>query len=157
MITFSLLFNIIPFILIPISMYLTKKRKSLIWEIRKATICYNCKEDLGLSEMKLLSRIMDPKDFSKLCVQCTRDIKIESIKNPTLNLKYKFKKYLISKKSDKLIWYFTAAAFFFIGLDITLMLFEIKLGLSWIYGSVNIIFWLVSIYKIFLTTKKPSE
>lgn len=157
MITFSLLFNIIPFILIPISMYLTKKRKSLTWEIKKGTVCYNCKEDLGLSEMKLLSRIMDSKDFSKLCVQCTRDIKIESIKNPTLNLKYKFKKYLISKKSDKLIWYFTAAAFFFIGLDITLMLFEIKLGLSWIYGSVNIIFWLVSIYKIFLTTKKPSE
>lgn len=157
MITFSLLFNLIPLLLIPISMYFTIKRKSLSWELKKGTICRNCKKDLGLSELEILSRIDSGDDFSKICVQCSRDIKIDSIKNPLINLKYKFKNYLISEESDKLVWYFTAAVFFFIGLDITLMLFEIKLGLSWIYGSLNIIFWIISIYKIFLTTKKPSE
>lgn len=155
---FSIIYSLFPLILIPVSMFLTIKRKSLTWEIKKGKICFNCKEDLNLSDKDLMSRIMVDTDHSKLCTTCLRDLKIKSIRNPLINLKYKFQKYLISKKSDKLIWYFVGSVFFFIGLDVVLMFFGLKLHLSWIYSSINIVFWIYSIYKILYTTqKKPSE
>lgn len=155
---FSIIYSLFPLILIPVSMFLTIKRKSLSWEIKKGKICFNCKEDLNLSDKDLMSRIMVDTDHSKLCTTCLRDLKIKSIRNPLINLKYKFQKYLISKKSDKLIWYFVGSVFFFIGLDVVLMFFGLKLHLSWIYSSINIVFWIYSIYKILYTTqKKPSE
>lgn len=155
---FSIIYSLFPLLLIPISMILTVKRKSLSWEMKMGKICYNCKEYLNLSNKDLMSRLMDENDHSKLCISCSRDTKINSIRNPLINLKYKFQKYLTSKKSDNLIWYFTLAAFLFIVLDILLMYFGIKLHLSWIYSSINIVFWISSIYKIlYTTTKKTSE
>lgn len=133
-------------------MFLTLKRKSLSWEIKKGKICYHCKEDLELSSEEM--RLMLDTDNSKLCTSCSRDMKINSIRNPLISLKYKFQKYLISKNSDKLIWYFTISVFFFIGI---MILFDLK-HLSWIYSSINILFWIFSIYKIIYTTqKKVSE
>lgn len=155
---FSIIFSLFPLLLIPITMILTAKRKSLSWEIKKGKICYNCKDNLNLSDKDLMSRIMVDTDHSKLCTSCSRDMKINSIRNPLISLKYKFQKYLASKKSDNLIWYFSIAAFFFIVLDILLVIFGIKLQLSWTYSSINIIFWSLSIYKIlYTTTKKTSE
>jgi len=155
---FLIIFSLFPLLLIPITMMLTAKRKSLSWEIKKGKICYNCKDNLNLSDKDLMSRIMVDTDRSKLCTSCSRDMKINSIRNPLISLKYKFQKYLASKKSDNLIWYFSIAAFFFIVLDILLVFFGIKLHLSLTYSSINIIFWSLSIYKIlYTTTKKTSE
>lgn len=154
----SVIYSLFPILLIPISMILMVRRKSLSWEIKKGKICYNCKDNLNLSDKDLMSRLVDDNCHSKLCTSCLRDIKINSIRNPLFNLKYKFQRYLIDKKSDKLIWYFFGSVFFFIGLDILLMYFGIKLHLSWIYSTINIVFWIFSIYKIlYTTTKKTSE
>lgn len=156
---FSIIYSLFPLLLLPISIILTVKRKSLSWEIKKGKICYNCKEDLNLSNEELMKILMLDTDNSKLCLCCSRDLKINSIKNPLIASKYKFKKYLISKNSDKLVWYFGGSVFFFIVIDFSMMIFfDVKLHLFWIYSSINIIFWIINIYKTYYTTiKKPSD
>lgn len=151
---FYLLFCLLPILIIPISMYLTIKRDSLTWEIKKGKICYHCKSTLNLSDKDLMSRLMIENDHSMLCLSCSRDTKINSLKNPLLKYKYSFQKYLVQKKSDKITIYFTISSFFFISLDIILMIFSIKTILSLVYGSINLVFWIISIYKILYTTKK---
>lgn len=151
---FSVIYCLFPVLLIPISIYLSQKRKSLSWEIKKGKICYHCKEDINLSDDILMSRIMMNKDYKKLCTKCSRDIKIDSIKNPIIFLKYKFDKYLISKKSDELNWYFAGSVFMLITVDIILTICGYKIGLYLLYGTLNIIFWIISIYKIIYTTQK---
>lgn len=153
---FSVIYSLFPLLLIPISMYLLSKRKSLLWDIKKGKICYNCKDDLNLSDSDLMKRIMFDTNHAKLCLSCSRDVKINSIRNPLINLKHKFESYLISKHSDKLVWYFTGAAVVFIILDIVLISFGIKIHLSLIYTSINMIFWIINIYKILYTTKKSN-
>jgi len=152
-----LFFCLLPILIIPISMYLTIKRDSLNWEIKKGKICYHCKSTLNLSDKDLMSRIMIDRDFTTLCLQCSRDNKINSIKNPILKYKYRFQKYLVQKKSDKITIYFAITSFFFITLDIILVAFSIKTRLSLVYGSINLIFWFINIYKILYTTKKKSH
>jgi hypothetical protein len=154
---FSILYCLLPVILIPITILLSKNRESLMWYIRKGKICYNCKENLNLSDEDLMSRVMIDNNFSNICTQCSRDIKISSISNPLISIKYKFHKFLISKKFDRLAWYFGGFAFFFIIADVVFMSFGHKLSLFWIYGTINILSWFINIYKIYYTTKKPSE
>ena len=139
-------------------MYLMKSRESVSWDVRKGKKCYNCKDDLDLSNEDLLKRLLDDKNHKRLCISCSRDMKLSLIKNPISSLKFKFHKYLFSEESDKMVYYFTVFVFFFILLDIILMIFGIRAKLYLIYGTVNIIFWIVNTYKtIYTTTKKTSE
>lgn len=155
---FSIVYCFLPIIFIPFSMYLLKRREYVSWDVRKGKKCYNCKMDLTLSNEELLKRLLDDKSHDRLCISCSRDMKLSLIKSPISSLKFKFHKYLFSKKSDKMVYYFAGFVFFFIILDITLMFFGVKLKLYLIYGTINIIFWIVNTYKtIYTTTKKTSE
>lgn len=139
-------------------MYLMKSRESVSWDVRKGKKCYNCKDNLDLSNEDLLKRLLDDKNHKRLCISCSRDMKLSLIKNPISSLKFKFHKYIFSKESDKMVYYFTVFVFFFILLDIILMIFGIKAKIYLIYGTVNIFFWIVNTYKtIYTTTKKTSE
>ena len=139
-------------------MYLMKSRESVSWDVRKGKKCYNCKDNLDLSNEDLFKRLLDDKNHKRLCISCSRDIKLSLIRNPIYSLKFKFHKYLFSKESDKMVYYFTVFVFFFILLDIILMIFGIKAKIYLIYGTVNIFFWIVNTYKtIYTTTKKTSE
>jgi hypothetical protein len=135
-----------------------KSRESVSWDVRKGKKCYNCKDNLDLSNEDLLKRLLDDKNHKRLCISCSRDMKLSLIKNPISSLKFKFHKYIFSKESDKMVYYFTVFVFFFILLDIILMIFGIKAKIYLIYGTVNIFFWIVNTYKtIYTTTKKTSE
>ena len=139
-------------------MYLMKSRESVSWDVRKGKKCYNCKDNLDLSNEDLLKRLLDDKNHKRLCISCSRDMKLSLIKNPISSLKFKFHKYIFSKESDKMVYYFTVFVFFFILLDIILMIFGIKAKIYLIYGTINIFFWIVNTYKtIYTTTKKTSE
>lgn len=139
-------------------MYLMKSRESVSWDVRKGKKCYNCKDNLDLSNEDLLKRLLDDKNHKRLCISCSRDMKLSLIKNPISSLKFKFHKYIFSKESDKMVYYFTVFVFFFILLDIILMIFGIKSKIYLIYGTINIFFWIVNTYKtIYTTTKKTSE
>jgi hypothetical protein len=135
-----------------------KSRESVSWDVRKGKKCYNCKDNLDLSNEDLLKRLLDDKNHKRLCISCSRDMKLSLIKNPISSLKFKFHKYIFSKESDKMVYYFTVFVFFFILLDIILMIFGIKSKIYLIYGTINIFFWIVNTYKtIYTTTKKTSE
>ena len=155
---FNILYCFLPIIFIPFSMYLLKSREYVSWDVRKGKKCYNCKVNLTLSNEELLKRLLDDESHDRLCISCSRDMKLSLIKNPISSLKFTFHKYLFSKKSDKMVYYFAGFVFFFILLDITLVFFGVKLKLYLIYGTINIIFWIVNTYKtIYTTTKKTSE
>ncbi len=155
---FSILYCFLPILFIPFSIYLLKNRNSVSWDVRKGKKCYNCKDNLDLSNKDLFKRLLDDKNHKRLCISCSRDMKLSLIKNPISSLKFKFHKYLFSKESDKMVYYFFVFVFFFILIDIVLMFFGIKSNLYLAYGTINIIFWIVNTYKtIYTTTKKTSE
>lgn len=155
---FNIVYCFLPIIFIPFNMYLMKSRESVSWDVRKGKKCYNCKDNLDLSNEDLLKRLLDDKNHKRLCISCSRDMKLSLIKNPISSLKFKFHKYIFSKESDKMVYYFTVFVFFFILLDIILMIFGIKAKIYLIYGTINIFFWIVNTYKtIYTTTKKTSE
>lgn len=138
----------------PVTLYLSTKRESLSWDIKKGKICYNCKESLNLSDKDLLARLMVDKEHQKLCISCLRDCKINSLRNPIKKLYYNFQNFVVKKKSNKLVFYFTSFALFFILLDILLKVLGINLPLFFLYGTSNIVFWFINIYQLFYTSKK---
>jgi hypothetical protein len=155
---FSTVYCFFPIFFFIFQAYLLKKRKSLVYEIKKGQICYNCKVDLNVSEKDTWDRLMKSEDFSKLCISCSRDKKLSLLKNPLLVWKYKLQKNISSNKFDKNYWLFIPLVFLFITLDIIFMFYGVKMRLWFIYGSLNIIWWLMITYKTYYTTqKKPSE
>lgn len=154
----SVIFCISPFFIMAYYFLILRKRESLDWYIKKGHICYNCKEDLNISEDDSWDRLASMDNYSKLCVSCNRDRKISSINNQILSFKYKFQNFMVSPKYDKMNLLFLLIIVFSIGLDVILKLNNIKLDLWIIYGSSNIIWWSLIIWKTLYTTrKKPSE
>ena len=155
---FSIIYCLLPLVFIFFQFSILKKRNSLSWEIKKGKICYNCKEDLNLSEKETFERLMKSEDYSKICIPCSRDRKISLLQYPYLIIKYKFQKYLISQKFNKLNIYFLISVLFFIILDVIFKINGISSSLYLVYGSINIIYWCISIYRtIYMSNKNPSE
>jgi hypothetical protein len=150
---FSVIFCFLPFLFLFFQFYILKKRRTLVWEIKKGEICYNCKESLNIPEKDIWDRLMKSEDFSKICISCSRDRKISLLKKPLLIWKYKFQKSIVSNKF-KIHWIFLPIIFFFIILDAILIFCGIRLGLWLVYGSLNIIWWLIITYKTYYTTMK---
>ena len=126
--------------------------------IKKGQICHNCKEDLNISEQDTWDRMMKSKDFSKLCITCNRDQKISTLKNPLLRWKFKIQKRMIGDKFDKLYWVFTRVVFLVIIVDLILIFYKIRLNLWIVYGSINLVWWILMTWRsLYTTIKKPSE
>ena len=157
---FAILFCFFPFLFMFWNMRLLKKRTSLTYEIKKGQVCFNCKTDLGLDNNDKVKRIMDQHDYFRLCTSCNRDRKINSLNSKFFLYKYNFQKYLASKKSDKLVWYFTIPVLLFIFLDILFKVTHIETNgiFTWVYATLNIIYWSIVTYKQYYTSiKKPSK
>lgn len=155
---FSIIYCFIPVFLAGYQLYLMKVRESVQWKTKKGKICYHCKEDLHLSDDAMLKRLLDTRDFSQLCVSCNRDRKITQIRNPLIKWKFKFLKFIISENFQKLNIIFMVSVFSVIVLDLVLIFLGFKFRLWPVYGTLNLIYYLISIYKTFYTsTKKPSE
>lgn len=155
---FSVIYCFLPLLFIPFNILLDKRRESISWEVKRGKKCFSCKENLDLPEEDLFKRILDDKELTQLCVSCSRDMKLSLIKNPISSLKFKFHKYLFSNKSNNIVYYFTIGVFIFILLDTYLIYSGIRMKLYLIYGTMNIIFWIVNTYKTYYTTiKKPQK
>ena len=155
---FSIIFCFLPILFMIFQFYLLKSRDSVTWEIKKGKICYNCKEDLDISEKDIWDRMMKSEDFSKLCISCIRDQKISTLKNPLLRWKFKIQKRMIGDKFDRLYWFFTPVVFIVIVVDLVLLYYKIRLNLWIVYGSINLIWWILMIWRsLYTTQKKPSE
>jgi hypothetical protein len=155
---FSLIFCLLPLVFAFYHFSLIKKRKSLSWEIKKGEICYHCKDSLNIDNDVIVSRILDNNDFSRLCVSCNRNIKIKQINRPYLKSKYQFLKFLVSGDFSAVNVVYILSIVSLIVTDIFLLYFNTGFRLWPIYGTMNLIFNFINIYRtLYTTTKKTSD
>lgn len=152
---FIIIYCLLPIFLIVITMYLLTTRESVSWNVKRGKSCYSCKIDLGLSNEEIIKRLGDTSDkHLELCLSCVRDQKLSLIVSPISSLKFKFQRFLFSEKSETVFYYFAGVAFFFIVLDVILMIFGIKTKLNLTYLTLNLFFWIFTTYKIIYTSQK---
>lgn len=155
---FSVIYCCIPIILFVLQLYLMKSRTSVLYKIKRGEICYNCKESLNVSDYLLWKRISNYADYSQLCVSCDRDKKLTQIKKPLLvKWKYNFLKFLINNSKKFNITSVVIILSLIIS-DLILGFFGYKFGLWIIYGTLNLIFYFISLKRILYTSiKKTSD
>lgn len=132
----------------------SRKRKLVIWNINKGEMCYQCKESLELKDEILIRRLLDTTDFKTLCTSCKRENKISQLKKPYLKWKFKFQIFLYSKDFSKIYWIFPIIIFVVILVDVISMFAGNKLGLWWVYGTLNLLFYFILFIKLKYTTVK---
>ena len=134
-----------------------KKYKSITFEVRRGERCYGCSTlvehdhpDLDYTDF---AAMLQKEDF-KLCVACKREESLDQfVKSgfPDATRINKFKKYLFSKKSDKIVWYFLIAILTSIAIEfISRFVFDVKI--FWFLTPIlNIIYWSIFCYKSKIT------
>lgn len=143
------------FFLYTMAFVLIRKNVSLSWEIKKGVLCYSCKERTSDNEDDWIYNLDISKDF-KLCTSCERDEKLGSLiyKNDNHKWVNRFKKYLVSKKSNKMIFIYLGTLFALFTIDL-LFHFTVLKNIH-IFGTTSIIlnisYALVFYYKIKLTS-----
>jgi hypothetical protein len=153
----SVIFSFLPIILIFFSIRQLYKREYVNYDIKKGYICYNCKSEIPHTSDEKFSKVLDETDFSQLCIPCNRDIKIESLNSNYKLLFHKFKKWLVSKKSEKLFFYFLIPIVVLILSDIILKVLGYDIKLNYIYITLNIIYLIITIFKNNLTSKNKTS
>ena len=133
-----------------------KKYGSITWEVRRGMKCYGCGTDVDNDFDDVILKFDEKNDtkIMKLCVACKRDENLDQfIKSGFLDVTRlnKFKKYLFSKKSERLAWYLLFVIVLSIGVDITIrFFFDVKI--FWLLTPViNIIYWTIFCYKSKIT------
>lgn len=133
-----------------------KKYGSITWEVRRGMKCYGCGTDVDHDLEDAIVKFDEKSDTKtmKLCVACKRDENLDQfIKTgfPDATRLNKFKKYLFSKKSERLAWYFLFAIILAIGIEFVARLaFDIKI--FWVLTPVaNIVYWTIFCYKSKIT------
>jgi hypothetical protein len=135
-----------------------KKLKPITFEVRRGERCYSCStevehDDTDYMDFDAFKASLEKEDF-KLCVRCKREENLDQfIKTgfPDATRINKFKKFLFSKKSDRMIWYFMFAVFTSIIVEfVARFVFDIKL--FWFLTPIlNIIYWSIFCYKSKIT------
>ena len=131
-----------------------KKYKSITFEVRRGEKCYSCATDVDHDvDYTDFAAMLQKEDF-KLCVACKREESLDQfVKSgfPDATRINKLKKYLFSKKSDRLVWYFLIAILTNIAIEfITRFVFDIKV-FWFLTPLLNIIYWSVFCYKSKIT------
>lgn len=157
------IFLIIPFILIFLFFIFRKRRKSISFEIKYGVKCYSCKEDLEEDELGSnlgfnSTNIRNPsvKEVIKICKICNREEKFNIIHNK-ININ-RIKRFLLSKKSEKIQYIILTLSVLFIFIDATLI-YKYNIRWFWVFSNItNLIFWSIFFLRYHVTTiKKPSE
>ena len=132
-----------------------KKLTSITFEVRRGERCYSCATDIEYDELDYtdFAAMLQKEDF-KLCVACKREESFDMfIKSgfPDATRMNRFKKFLFSKKSDKLVWYFMFAILGSVGVEIfARFVFDIKV--FWLLTPIfNIVYWSLFCYKSKIT------
>lgn len=137
------------------------KWKDVSWEIRKGTKCPSCKEDIYTREEEEKLWVSGQLDFKNdkiiTCKSCRRDESIDVLFGEKSNLFIKFRNYLISDKSKKLLIYMMIVLLATIIIDVVCIFSGVK-GFSIVTNSVNILYWVVMFMRRrYSSIKKPSR
>lgn len=135
---------------------LINKNVSISWEIKKGVLCYSCKERTSDNEDDWIYNLDINKEDIKLCTSCERDEKLGSLIYKIDNHKWinRFKIYLISKKSDKMIFIYVGALFALFAIDLLFHLTILKnIHIFGVISAVlNILYASLFYYKVKLTS-----
>jgi hypothetical protein len=132
-----------------------KKLTSIAFEVRRGERCYSCATNVEHDDLDYtdFATMLQKEDF-KLCVRCKREENLDQfIKTgfPDATRINKFKKFLFSKKSDRMIWYFMFAILTSIAIEfISRFVFDIKV-FCFLTPMLNIIYWSIYCYKLKIT------
>jgi hypothetical protein len=135
-----------------------KKLNSITFDVRRGEKCYSCAididhDDVDYTDFSTYKASLKNENFN-LCVACKREESLDQfVKSgfPNATRINKFKKYLFSKKSDKLVWYFLFAILTSIAIEfIARFVFGVKI--FWFLTPIlNIIYWSIFCYKSKIT------
>ena len=135
---------------------LIRKNVSQSWEIKKGVLCYSCKERTSDNEDDWIYNLDINKEDFKLCTSCERDEKLGSLiyKNDNHKWVSRFKKYLVSKKSDKMVFIYVGSLFVLFAIDLLFHLSGLKNTHIFGAGSttLNILYAYLFYYKVKLTS-----
>ena len=135
---------------------LINKNVSLSWEIKKGVLCYSCKERTSDNEDDWIYNLDINKEDIKLCTSCERDEKLGSLIYKIDNHKWinRFKRYLVSKKSDKMIFIYVGALFALFAIDLLFHLTILKnIHIFGVISTIlNILYASLFYYKVKLTS-----
>lgn len=146
----SLFFSLLPMVMIAFYFATNHKWKDVSWEIRRGTKCSSCKNDIYTkdeeSEMWLTGKFHINSDNVTTCKSCRRDESIDVLFGQKSSLLLRFRNYLISEKSKKLLLYMMLLLFACIIIDVLFIFLGIK-GFSIVSNSINSLYWCVMFIK----------
>ena len=119
---------------------------------REGIKCYSCSEIIISDAQEAVNRIIDGVEDLTLCQSCKRDVRLTNLLNTNSNSFLDFKKWIISKKSEK---------FMFVGLIFPLLFMMISFIFSQkIFGVASFInniyltiYWSIMWYRVYLNRK----
>jgi len=131
-----------------------KRLKSITFDVRMGTKCYGCATDIEHDNLDYLTEDLSKYEHINLCVACKREESLDKfIKTgfPDATRINKLKKFLFSKKSDKIVWYFIFAVLTSILVEfVARFMFDIKI--FWLLTPIcNIVYWTLFCYKSKIT------
>ena len=135
-----------------------KRYKSITYEVRRGERCYSCSDEVEHDELDYTNlsdwkTSLEKEDF-KLCVACKREENLDHfIKSgfPDATRINKVKKYLFSKKSARLVWYFMFAVLGGVLVEFVAR-FAFGIKVSWMFIPLcNIVYWSLFCYKSKIT------
>jgi len=118
---------------------------------RDGIVCYSCNNIIITDINQAIDKIVDDKEDLSLCKSCQRDVKLSNLLHNS-NLLLIFKKWVLSKKSEKIM---------VVGLCITVFMMLISFlllpRLMNVFSMINniylTIYWLIMIYRVYLNRK----
>lgn len=133
-----------------------KKYTTITWEVRRGMKCYGCGTDVDCSTDDSILRFDEKNDTKTmvLCVACKREESLDSfIKTgfPDSTRTNKLRRFLFSKKSDRIIWYFLLSILMCIAIEIFAR-FAFGVRISWLLTPIlNMAYWCIFCYRTKIT------
>lgn len=156
-----LVFSLLPMVMIAWYFATNNKWKDISWEIRRGLKCTSCKEDIYTTEEEYqlwMSWKIPPNCNITTCKACKRDESIDILFVQKSNLLIKFRNYLISEKSRKLLLIMLIILIVTITIDVILTIFFHTKYFSIVSNSINVMYWvLMFIKRRYTSIKKPSH
>lgn len=132
-------------------LFLSRRRKSIFYDIKYGHRCYICKETIE-KEHNLFD-LLDDKEKIVACVSCERDRKLNEVIGGKKYVIFNWvKKYLISDNFKKICIWFVILQSCAILLLIFSLIFKLKFNVGIITNSFNIIYWIIIVIKTRLIT-----
>lgn len=153
----GLILCLIPIPIMFWNFFLLKKRESISFEMRKGWICHCCKQSNDMTDVQKINKILISENNYHICTSCSRDRKLKMLRYPILKWVYNFwDLFIMTPSSSPYTKIYLGLIFFLIAIDMIFLFNGIKIGLSFFYGLLNFIYWILNTSKTYYTSISKS-